>query len=190
MTVWEQVILNIVMAEAQRKTALDEARCAAQTVTAEWEYVTPVPIQGVQVKEIRNVVIRSGVLTECYRPEWFEDPFEAGHVVYMSLMAGGMSSWHCHRHQRDVIVPISGQLRLGLYDDRVGSPSHGCFKLLHLCIARPMAVRVPPLVWHAIKNPTTEAAAYIVVNDEPYRYENPDDWVLPSASNAIPYSLD
>jgi dTDP-4-dehydrorhamnose 3,5-epimerase len=57
-------------------------------------------------------------------------------------------------------------------------------------IARPIAIRVPPLVWHAIKNPTNEPAAYIVINDLPYSYEDPDDWTLPPGSNAIPHSLE
>jgi dTDP-4-dehydrorhamnose 3,5-epimerase len=172
------------------RTALAQARQAGQTVTSDWQPVNPIAIPGVEVKEIRNVVIRSGVLTECYRPEWFEDPFHAGHVVYMSLIAGGVSAWHCHRRQKDVIVPVSGQLRIGLYDDRPDSPAFRCFHLLHASIARPTAIRVPPLVWHAIKNPTTEPAAYIVVNDLPFCYEDPDDWTLPHGSNAIPHTLD
>ena len=177
------------MAQSPEGRALSEALRSPQTVSADWQSVIPLGIQGVQVKEIRNVAIRSGVLTECYRPEWFDDPFQAGHVVYMALMAGGVSSWHCHRHQRDVIVAVAGQIRVGLYDDRPDSSTCGRFKLLNLAAARPMAVRVPPLVWHAIKNPTGEPAAYIVVNDEPYQYEEPDDWIVPPGSNAIPHSL-
>jgi dTDP-4-dehydrorhamnose 3,5-epimerase len=178
------------MAETREGIALSQSRRAPQSVSADWQPVIPLGIQDVQVKEIRNVAVRSGVLTECYRPEWFEDPFQAGHVVYMSLMAGGISSWHCHRRQRDVIIAVAGQIRVGLYDDRPESTSYGAFKILNLAVARPMALRVPPLVWHAIKNPTSEPAAYIVVNDEPYRYEDPDDWILPSGSNAIPHGLD
>jgi dTDP-4-dehydrorhamnose 3,5-epimerase len=169
---------------------LEQARRAPQTVTAQWEPLEPVRIQGVQIKEIKNVVIRSGVLTECYRPEWFDDPFQASHVVFMAMLAGGISSWHCHRRQRDVIIAVRGQLRVGLYDDRPESSTYRCAKTLHLSPARPMAVHVPPLVWHAIKNPTLEEAAYIVANDEPYHYEEPDDWVLPPGSEAIPHSLD
>lgn len=174
----------------RRSTVLSQARQAPQTVTSDWVPVNPVAIPGVEVKELRNVAIRSGVLTECYRPEWFEDPFRAGHVVYMALIAGGVSSWHCHRRQRDVIVPVAGQLRIGLYDDRPDSSAFGDFRLLHVSVARPVALRVPPLVWHAIKNPTSEPAAYIVVNDVPYSYQDPDDWTLPPGSSAIPYTLD
>ena len=90
------------------------------------------------------------------------------------------------RHHRS----IDGQLRLGLYDDRPDSSSYRSFRMLNLAISRPVAVEIPPLVWHAIKNPASETAAYIVVNDQPYRYEDPDDWTLPAGSEAIPYTLE
>jgi dTDP-4-dehydrorhamnose 3,5-epimerase len=167
-----------------------QARQARQTVTADWQPAEPLGIEGVQVKDIRNVVVRSGILTECYRPEWFEGGFQAGHVVHVSLMAGGVSSWHCHREQKDVIIPVAGQLRLGLYDDRPESLSFRAFRTLHVSVARPMAIMVPPLVWHALKNASSEPASYVVVNDRPFDYENPDDWTLPAGSKAMPHSLD
>lgn len=167
-----------------------EAARAPQTMNAEWEPVRPLAIPGVQIKEIKNVVVRSGVLTECYRSEWFEPSFHALHIVHMSLLAGGGSSWHCHRHQSDVVIPVLGQLRIGLYDDRSESSSYRCFEMLHVSVARPVAVYVPPLVWHAVKNPTNESAAYVVANDKPYSYEEPDDWILPIGSPGIPHSLD
>ena len=43
---------------------------------------------------------------------------------------------------------------------------------------------------HAIKNPSSQEAAYIVVHDQPYNYEEPDDWLLPPGSDAIPFALD
>src|SRR5437879_2513081 len=107
---------------------LDQARRTPQTVAADWTPVAPPSIGGVQIKEIKNVVIRSGVLTECFRPEWFDPPFDAAHVIYMALMPGGLSSWHCHRSQEDVIVAVRGQLRIGLYDDRPESPTYKSFR--------------------------------------------------------------
>lgn len=169
---------------------LEHARRAPQTVTADWNPVAQQEIAGVQLKEMKNVVIRSGVLTECFRPEWFHPPFQAAHVVYMALLPGGISSWHCHRRQNDVIVTVRGQLRIGLYDDRPESATYKSFSQMNLSVARPKAVRVPPLVWHAIRNPTGEEAAYIVVNDEVFNYEEPDDWILPPGSDAIPHRLD
>lgn len=169
---------------------LEQARRAKQTVTSYWMPIEPVAIAGVHLKEIKNVPIRSGVLTECFRPEWFDPPLQAAHVVYMSLLPGGLSSWHCHRTQNDVIIGVRGQLRIGIYDDRVDSPTYKQFQMLHVSVSRPVAIQVPPLVWHAIKNPTGSEAAYIVVNDQPFHYEEPDDWTLPRGSDAIPYSLD
>jgi dTDP-4-dehydrorhamnose 3,5-epimerase len=169
---------------------IEKALRAAQTVTNDWIPVGAAPIAGVKVKEIRNVAIRSGVLTECFRPEWFDPPFPAQHVVYMQMLPGGVSSWHCHREQSDVIIAVRGQLRVGLYDDRSDSPTYKNFRLLHVSVARPVALFVPPLVWHAIKNASGQDAAYIVVNDRPYHYEKPDDWILPSGSTDIPFTLD
>lgn len=169
---------------------IPQARRAPQTVTSDWMPVGGPAIPGVQIKEIRNVTIRSGVLTECFRPEWFDPPFPAAHVVHMALLPGGLSSWHCHRQQSDVIVPIRGQLRIGVYDDREDSPTYKSFRLLHVSAARPVAILVPPLVWHAIRNPSGESAAYVVVNDQPFHYAEPDDWILPPGSDAIPFTLD
>jgi len=111
-------------------------------------------------------------------------------MVYMAVLPGGLSSWHSHRRQSDIIVAVRGQLRIGLYDDRPESATYRSFSMLNVSVSRPMAVRVPPLVWHAIKNPTGDEAAYIVLNDEVFNYEEPDDWILPPGSDAIPYRLD
>lgn len=169
---------------------LDGARQAKQTVTPDWMPVGRQLFDGVDVIEIRNVFTRSGLLTECFRIEWFKPRFSGGHVVYATLLPGGISQWHCHCRQTDVIVAVQGQLRIGLYDDRPGSGTRGKALMLNVGVARPTAIRVPPLVWHAIKNPGGSEAAYIVVNDEPYNYEEPDDWTLPPGSDSIPLRLD
>ncbi len=169
---------------------IDRARRAPQTVDRDWMPIGRPAIAGVQIAEIRNVVIRSGVLTEFFRPEWFEPRFRPDHAIHMELLPGGISAWHCHRRQSDVITPVRGQLRFGLYDDRPDSPSYKAFVMVHASVARPISVRVPPGVWHAIKNPSGEAAAYVVLNDEPFDYAEPDDWTLPPGTDAIPHSLD
>jgi dTDP-4-dehydrorhamnose 3,5-epimerase len=169
---------------------LSEARRAPQTVTSDWVPVKKQTVEGVQIIEIKNIAVRSGLLTECYRPEWFHPRLEAAHVVHMALMPGGLSSWHCHHEQNDAIIAVRGQLRIGLYDDRPESPTYKLFELLHVSIARPTIIHVPPLVWHAIKNPTGEEAAYVVINNLVYDYALPDDWTLPPGSTAIPHTLD
>jgi len=83
----------------------------------------------------------------------------------MNLLPGGISSWHCHQRQTDIIVAVRGQLRIGMYDDRSESASDKSFGMLNISVSRPTAIRLPPLVWHAIKNPSGDDAAYVVVND-------------------------
>ena len=36
----------------------------------------------------------------------------------------------------------------------------------------------------------TDEAAYVVVNDRPYDYADPDDWLLPAGAADIPVNLD
>ena len=177
---------SLIMQPNSETGMIEQARRAPQTVTADWAPVTPPSVEGVRIKEIRNVVIRSGVLTECFRPEWFGPSFQAAHIVHMALLPGGLSNWHCHRRQSDVILAVRGQLRIGLYDGRAESTTYRSFSALNVSIARPTAVFVPPLVWHAIKNPSGQESAYIVVNDEVFDYAAPDDWTLPPDRTRFP----
>ena len=57
-------------------------------------------------------------------------------------------------------------------------------------LMRPRYVYIPPGVWHSLRNIGTDEAAYVVLNDAEFDYENPDDWLLPSGSEAIRVTLD
>lgn len=168
---------------------LDAARPASPTMTSEWLPVGQPVIDGLLVREVRNVVYRNGVLTELYRGEWFDPPFAVAHVVHVTVLPHTMSTWHCHARQRDIIFPVQGQLRAGFYDDREASPTYRTSLVVNIGIVRPTFVVVPPGVWHALRNPTQETASYVVLNDQPYVYDDPDDWILPMGSDAIPCSL-
>ena len=169
---------------------LEQARRSPQTVDADWTPVAPLAVHDVRIKELRNVVIRSGVLTECFRPEWFDHQFMPAHAVHMSLLPGGTSAWHFHKNQNDVIIPVRGQLRIGIYDGRPDSPTYQKGQVLHVSVARPVAIFIPPCVWHAIRNPGADDAAYVVLNDVTFHYEEPDDWTVPHGAEHIPLRLD
>jgi dTDP-4-dehydrorhamnose 3,5-epimerase len=168
----------------------ESARRAPPTMSHDWLPVGQPTIQGLQIREVRNVVYRNGVLTELFRSEWFDPPFSVAHAVYVAMLPQSSSTWHCHAHQQDVLFPVQGQLRLGFYDDREDSPTYRTSLVVNASIMRPTYVVVPPGVWHALRNPTHEAAAYVVFNDQPYVYDAPDDWILPVGADAIPCSLD
>lgn len=68
---------------------LEQARRAVQTVDRDWMPVAPIGIGGVHLKELKNVVIRSGILTECFRPEWFAPPPVPGGARHLHVIAAG-----------------------------------------------------------------------------------------------------
>lgn len=162
------------------------AKQPSQTVTAEWEYLSNDSIQDVMIKEIKNVILHNGCLTELFRPEWIPQGFTVRHVVHVAMLPKTTSSWHCHFEQNDLIICIRGQLKIGLYDDRLSSSTHSKTSVINVSNLRPTLLQVPTGVWHAIKNPASDEAAYIVLNDQPFNYEQPDDWILPSESDVIP----
>lgn len=147
-------------------------------------------IDGLEIKELRNVVYRNGALTELFQGEWFEPEFKVAHAIYVAMLPHSSSTWHCHAHQRDIIVPVQGQFRIGFYDDREDSPSYRTSLVINAGILRPTFCLVPPGIWHALRNPTNESASYVVFNDRAYIHDNPDDWILPIGTEAIPCSLE
>lgn len=168
----------------------DEIR-ASQTVTAEWEPIAAPPIDGVMLRDVKNVVYGRGLLTELFRAEWFDDePFPIRHVTLVSLLPAQTSQWHRHHAQRDVVFPIRGFIRVGLFDPREDSPTRGRSMLWTFNIARPRYLYIPPGVWHSLRNIGQEEASYIVFNDTVFDYAQPDDWVLPPDSDLIPVKLD
>jgi dTDP-4-dehydrorhamnose 3,5-epimerase len=169
---------------------MTDAQRAKQTVDAAWDPVAPPAIDGVTVREVKSVVIGNGVLTELFRGGWFGDDTPARHVVLVTLLPGRVSQWHAHRAQRDLVFPIRGHIKAGLYDDREGSPTYRATMTAIFNLQRPRALFVPPGVWHALKNVGNDEAAYVVVNDVAYDYVEPDDWLLPMGSPRIPLDLD
>jgi dTDP-4-dehydrorhamnose 3,5-epimerase len=168
--------------------AIKETR-ANQTVTADWDTISPPPIDGLFVKDVKNVIYRNGTLTELFRAEWFED-FPVRHITHVSVIPGKTTQWHRHRQQRDILFPVRGYVRIGFYDGREDSPTHGKSCVINFHISRPRYVYIPPGVWHSLRNISNEEAVYIVLNDVEFYYSNPDDWLLPPGSSAIPVNLD
>jgi len=164
---------------------LSESR-ARQTVDANWDPIAAPVIDGVFLRDVKNVVYRGGVLTELFRSEWFAGEFPIGHVTHVSLLPALSTQWHCHHHQRDIIFPVRGTLRIGLYDARQDSPTLGKSCAINFNLHRPRYLHVPPGVWHCLRNIGPEEAIYVVMNDLPYDYEHPDDWTLAPDSSAIP----
>lgn len=144
-------------------------------------------IDGVQLKDLRNIVTRNGLTTEFYRDDWALWDGRPRQMLHVTFRANAVSAWHCHEHQRDNIFVADGSLRLVLYDARPDSPTNGKLNVLNLSRACPMLVAIPPKIWHGIQNLENTTSSMINFFDRAYVYEDPDEWRLPPDTDQIPY---
>jgi len=161
---------------------------AERSVTSDWALLQTL-IDGVRIKEVRNVPKKSGLLTEIYRRDWDLDDRPVDQVFQALLYPGGLSAWHAHRLTTDRLFVATGMLRIVLYDDRSDSSTRGLVNEFRFGGARPGIVVVPPRVWHGVQNYGPEPAILLNLVDRAYDYDDPDHWSLPPDSESIPYKF-
>ena len=159
-----------------------------QSVLRDWQPQMHL-IDGVIVKEVRNVAKDNGYLTEMWRDDWSLPGASIAQVFQASLEAGSISAWHVHRHATDRLFANHGLLKVVLYDARAGSPTHGLVNVVRCGTTRPLLVVVPPGVWHGVQNLGSTMALLVNMPDRAYQYESPDHWRLPHDTPEIPYSF-
>jgi len=159
-----------------------------QSITADWVPLREL-IDGVRVREIKNVPKSNGVLTEIFRSDWGLDSGIVQQVFQTTIAPAGLSAWHVHQFTTDRLFVSLGLLKIVLFDARESSPSRGCVNELKFGTERPALVVVPPGVWHGVQN--IGAAPGLILNlvDRAYCYEDPDHWRLPPDTSKIPYSF-
>ncbi len=147
-------------------------------------------IDGVSIREIRNVVKPGGTVTELIRFDWFDDPFVIGQVFQVVLESDEVSAWHGHERATDRLFVTRGIVKVVLCDLRDGSPTHGVLNEFRVGLLRPTLIVVPPEIWHGVENVSHEPAAIINMPDRAYCYQDPDQWRLPHDTDAIPYRFE
>lgn len=176
-------------ATADRGWLLEGAIKDAQSITADWVQVNQPLIEGVRVKEIKNVAKEAGRLTEVYRADWRLDEEGVAQVFQCAMSPGALSAWHVHAVTIDRLFASDGLIKIVLYDGRHDSPTYGLVNEFRFGAVRPGLVVVPPQVWHGVKNIGAEPALLINLVDKAYCYEDPDSWRLPADTPLIPYSF-
>jgi len=167
---------------------IEGAQKDAQSMTADWTQVGQRLIDGVQIREVRNVIKNNGYLTEIYRREWFADELaEVDQVFQVMLKPGGISAWHTHELTTDRLFVNAGTIKIVLYDGREDSPTYGLINEFRASELRPQLIIVPPKVWHGVQNISAEPALLLNLVDQAYQYEDPDHWRIPADTPAIPY---
>jgi dTDP-4-dehydrorhamnose 3,5-epimerase len=146
-------------------------------------------IDGVAVREVRNIVTANGVTTELYRPDWGIVEGEVRQAIHVALRGNAISAWHQHRDRWDYIFVVGGHLRVVLHDPREDSPTHGQTDVFHLSPRRPQLLAVPPWIWHGVQNLLTGVSCFVNLFNKPYDYEDPDEYRLPVDTPEIPYTF-
>ncbi len=131
-------------------------------------------IDGVMIKELCVRADERGYLMEILRKD--DECFERFGQAYVSAaFAGIVKAWHAHRKQTDNMCCVSGNVRLGLYDDRPDSPTCGQTQSIVMGELRPLLVQIPPLVWHGYLPVGGAMAVVLNIPTEVYNYEEPDE---------------
>ena len=155
-------------------------------VTPNWDFTYDL-IDGVKMKDVRNIVTKNGVTRELFRPDWGVVGGTVQHMIHVALRSHAISAWHMHEIQTDHIYPINGLGKLVLFDGREHSKTKGKVNQFNVSPMRPTLFVIPPGVWHGLQNMDTPEFQFINFFDRPYEYQNPDEWRLPWNTDQIPY---
>ena len=144
-------------------------------------------IQGIVTKPLRVIPDDRGWLVELLRSD--DEIFRGfGQVYLTTVYPGVIKAWHLHERQTDTIVCIRGNIRLGLYDPREGSPTHGQPGELILGDLNRVIVQVPPGIFHGFACLGDETAFVLNIPDRLYDYDKPDEIRRAFDDPEIPFS--
>jgi dTDP-4-dehydrorhamnose 3,5-epimerase len=143
-------------------------------------------IEGVKIIRLNRHVDDRGYLTEIMRRD---DPHfkQFGQVYVSTCFPGVVKAWHCHQIQTDSFFVVKGNAKIGLYDDREGSPTRGEAMAVVIGEHNPVLVQIPPLVWHGQMAVGTEMSYLINIPTEPYNREEPDELRRDAFDPSIPF---
>ncbi len=143
-------------------------------------------IDGVEMRPLRVIADDRGRLVEVLRSD--DDAFRKfGQVYVTTAYPGVVKAWHCHAKQTDHLAVISGMARIGLYDDRDGSPTRGRTGDVCAGVHNPVLVKVPPGVWHGFRCVSVNECVVMNVPTEVYDRDRPDEIRRPAHDEAIPF---
>ena len=146
-------------------------------------------IDGVRVRTLTPHADDRGSLTELLRADWPEF-VHFGQAIATVNLPGVIRAWHYHLKQADVIVVLSGRAVLPLYDGRAGSPTRGAVEEHIADGASPVALFVPPGVYHGYKTLGDVPALILNFPSAVYDPAAPDEERVPHDSPEIPYEWD
>lgn len=131
-------------------------------------------IDGVAIRTLVSHVDPRGSLTEVLRSDWPEFR-RFGQALVTVNAPGVIRGWHWHRYQTDVIVVIHGVALVPLYDGRERSATNGAVLETVASGEAPVAIFVPPGVYHGYQTLGREPAIILNFPDRTYGALAPDE---------------
>ncbi|WP_302081588.1 dTDP-4-dehydrorhamnose 3,5-epimerase family protein [Salinibaculum rarum] len=148
-------------------------------------------IHDVEVRDLQVNADERGHLVEIFREDWEEYDSNPAMSYYSMTYPGITRAWHRHtRGQVDHFVCPKGRIKVGIYDDRDGSPTDGELDTLVVGEHDQAVVRIPGDCWHGFKAIGDEPAMLVNFPTNLYDYENPDEERLPYDTDEIPLNWD
>jgi dTDP-4-dehydrorhamnose 3,5-epimerase len=160
-----------------------------QTVSAEGESVAP-RIAGVIIHRRPLQEDERGDLMEIYNPAWgiHEEPLV--YAYFVSIRPRQVKGWVVHRLQDDRLFFLRGEMRVALFDDRLGSPTFHMLNVFMMTEKSRGLLIIPKGVFHALKNVGSDDASFINLPTKPYDHANPDKYRLPLRNELIRFAFE
>ena len=120
------------------------------------------------IRGVRHVRLEAhgdtrGRFLETFRKAWFPERDWSDLQINLSTSAPGvLRGLHFHLRQVDYWFPVSGRIRVGLFDLRRGSPTEGRRELFELDAREPLGLFIPVGVAHGYCALTESTLAYLV----------------------------
>ncbi len=108
-----------------------------------------------------------------------EEQIVRAHEVYVSTVYPGVvKGWHGYKSKDLFYTVVKGNVKLVLYDNRPGSPTHHDYQEIVLGERNPLAVKVPHGVMNAFVGIGQEEAVVVVVASEVFDEDTTIRWNL------------
>ena len=160
-----------------------------QTVTPDGELVAPL-IEGVRIRPAITHPDARGTVCEIYNPAWGIHEAPLVYVYQTTIRPRRVKGWVLHREQDDRLFFSLGTVKIVLYDDRPGSPTHKMLNEIYLSENNRGLITIPRGVYHALENVGETDVVFINMPTRPYNHADPDKYRLPLDTDLIPYRFD
>ncbi|MGL4463805.1 MAG: dTDP-4-dehydrorhamnose 3,5-epimerase family protein [Planctomycetia bacterium] len=144
-------------------------------------------LDGLVVKPLKRICNQRGRLMEVQRCD--DDVFPGfGQAYITATLPGVVKAWYLHHGQIDQIAPVSGCVKLVLFDVRPNSSTVGELQEIHLDETDPVLVQIPTGVWHGFQAVGGREAVLLHLNTVPFDSDHPDEDRRPIDDPFIPYT--